>query len=322
MMTTIFNNNFSFGSGSNQRRYLETFSLNLRPWFLTGFSDAESSFGISIKRKPKSTLGWVVEANFQITMHFLDAQLLKEIQILLKGVGHIYEYPERNKVYLIVTRLKDLVDVIIPHFDKYPLQTAKIIDYQLWKQCIILIRNGSHLTLSGLEEIISLKSALNLGLSNQVQKAFPNVEPLIRPSYIPSEDPLHPDWVSGFITGDGCLTVSIKSTNQVIATLDINVNERDEPALIKIQQFFKEGLIYSNPHNKAYSFRITRLAHLTSIIIPHFKSYPLGGNKLNSFNYWAEIVLMLEQKSHLTSDGFTKIRLLVSKLNKGDNNLK
>lgn len=333
MMTTIINNKFFSGSylkiinniisfGFFQKRYSGTSSLNFRPWFITGFSDAECSFGILILQKSKSKLGWVVEPNFQVTMHNKDTQLLKEIQILLKGVGHIYEYPKRNKVNFVVTRLKDLVDVIIPHFDEYPLQTAKMIDYQLWVQCIMLIKNGSHLTLLGLEKIISIKSALNLGLSYKVEKAFPNVVPLIRPSHVPTEEPLHPDWVSGFITGDGCLTVSIKSTNQVIASLDININERDEPILIKIQQFFKVGLIYPNPHNKAYSFRVTRIAHLISLIIPHFSSFPLAGNKLDNYKYWSEIVLIMEQKSHLTPDGLTKIRSLVSKLNKDSNNLK
>lgn len=329
MMTTILNNNSNFGSllkiimpwhnfklSFYQKRFTETLSLKLRPWFLTGFSDAEASFGILVKRKSSSTLGWVVEANFQITMHIKDVQLLREIQFTLKGVGHIYEYPERNKVYFIVTRLKDFVDVIIPHFDRYPLQSAKSIDYQLWKQCIMLIKNRSHLTLLGLEQIISIKSALNLGLSNQLQKAFPNVESLIRPSYTPTDDPLHPDWVSGFITGDGCLTVSIKSTNQVIVSLDININERDEPVLIKIKNFFNAGLIYSNPHNNACSFRITRIAHLISIVLPYLKSYPLAGDKFNNYNYWLEIVLLLEQKTHLTPDGLAKIRILVDKLNK------
>lgn len=285
-------------------------------WFLTGFSDAEASFGILIKRSSTYKLGWVVEANFQIGTHIKDAQLLREIHNQLKGVGHVYEYPKRNKAYFIVTRPKDFVNVIIPHFDNFPLHSAKMIDYQLWKECILLMKNGSHLTQSGLEQIIHLKSALNLGLSNQLQKAFPNIVPLIRPSYIPLDDPLHPDWVSGFIIGDGSLTVSIKSTNQVIAALDININERDKPVLIKLQQFFNAGVIYPNPHNNACTFRVTRFAHLVSFILPHLKSYPLSGNKLDNFNCWLEIVLLMEQKSHLTFDGLTKIRSLVNKLNK------
>ena len=37
-----------------------------------------------------------------------------------KGVGHIYTRSNRDHVAYTVTKLEEILDVIIPHFDKYP----------------------------------------------------------------------------------------------------------------------------------------------------------------------------------------------------------
>lgn len=52
-----------------------------------------------------------------------DLELLKRIQVFFGGCGKIYI--ENNKAKYLVTRSKDLVEVIIPHFLKYPLLTQK-----------------------------------------------------------------------------------------------------------------------------------------------------------------------------------------------------
>lgn len=65
-----------------------------------------------------------------------------------------------------VSTLKDLVDVIIPHFDNYTLVTKKRSDYLLFKQIVLLMLNKEHNTLEGIQKIINIKSCLNLGVSN------------------------------------------------------------------------------------------------------------------------------------------------------------
>jgi hypothetical protein len=61
------------------------------------------------------------------------------------------------------------------HFKNYPLQSAKGIDFKLWQQCVQLIERKEHLTESGLNQILSLKSALNLGLPLKVKLAYPKL---------------------------------------------------------------------------------------------------------------------------------------------------
>ena len=73
--------------------------------------------------------------------------------------------------------------MIIDHFDRYPLISAKIADYLLFKQCYNLIILKEHLTIDGLLKLVGIKACLNLGLPQDLQKPFPSAIPVIRPSY-------------------------------------------------------------------------------------------------------------------------------------------
>lgn len=55
----------------------------MNPWFVTGLSDAESSFIIRISKNTqnqRTKIGWIVSSNFQITLHQRDFSLLLMLQ--------------------------------------------------------------------------------------------------------------------------------------------------------------------------------------------------------------------------------------------------
>jgi len=56
------------------------------------------------------------------------------------------------------TAIDDLFSAIIPHFTNYPLQTQKHSDFLLWTKVVELVHSGSHLTESGLLDILTLAS--------------------------------------------------------------------------------------------------------------------------------------------------------------------
>jgi hypothetical protein len=61
----------------------------------------------------------------------------------------------------VVTNFKDIIDKIIPFFDKYPIQGVKRLDFVNFKQVANLMKNKAHLTKKGLDEIRSIKSKMN-----------------------------------------------------------------------------------------------------------------------------------------------------------------
>ena len=85
--------------------------------------------------------------------------------------GHISKTGSES-YQLRIDSIKD-IQVIIDHFDKYPLISQKLGDYQLFKQAYVLWLNKEHLTLSGLQKIVAIKSLMNLSLSDELKAAFP-----------------------------------------------------------------------------------------------------------------------------------------------------
>lgn len=73
------------------------------------------------------------------------------------------------------------LEIIMNHFDKYPLITKKQADYKLFKLAVNLIKNKSHLTKDGLLELVALKAVINNGINNDLSIAFPNIDTVLRP---------------------------------------------------------------------------------------------------------------------------------------------
>ncbi len=172
----------------------------LNPYFITGFSDAESSFIIGLSEDSKRKTGWIIALEFTIAVHEKERALLESIKdffsvgSITKGGAGLIKYQVRSIAYLAI---------IIAHFDKYPLITQKWVDYQLFRQAFEIVNRKEHLSINGLEKIIGLKASMNKGLSYKLKAAFPNVIPVQKPikKLPPSLDPY---WLAGFITGEGC----------------------------------------------------------------------------------------------------------------------
>jgi hypothetical protein len=68
-------------------------------------------------------------------LHARDRALLSSIQAFY-GVGNIISNKATNYVMYSVCSIKEL-EVILNHFDSYPLITQKLADYKLFKQVVL-----------------------------------------------------------------------------------------------------------------------------------------------------------------------------------------
>ncbi len=219
--------NYSTNDISN----LNTNLNKLNPWFITGFADAESSFGIFILPRSDSTTKWRVKAVFAIGLNKKDINILRNIQYTL-GVGKLYF--SGMKVYYRVESFSEL-QVIVDHFSNYKLVSAKISDFLIFKQCFNLIKNQEHLTSEGLLKLVELKSSLNLGLSDTLKKSFPNLVPTKLPNFI-FNGIKDPNWISGFISGDGSFNIKTTKTeiNKVQLRFSIHLHLREKEVILGI----------------------------------------------------------------------------------------
>nr|QBM09655.1 hypothetical protein [Dactylella sp.] len=297
-------------------------NLIIHPWFLTGFSDAEGCFTIAIVKRKDCKSGWAVKPKFQINFHERDKALIDNIHRSL-GVGVVSTGGSNSQsTQLTVSSIKDL-QIIIKHFDKYPLISQKLIDYQLFKEALNLILLKSHVTLEGLRKIVAIKASINKGLSNDLKIAFPGVKPVKRPEYkvdnivIPD-----PQWFAGFTSGEGCLLVRVKNSTthrlgfSVELVFQINQHTRDKQLLLNLVKYLNCGIVFKHSEN-AVVFKVTKFSDLNENIIPFFLKYPILGVKSKDFDDFCEIAGIMEKKGHLSLEGLDQIRQIKRRMNTG-----
>ena len=82
------------------------------------------------------------------------------------GCGIIEKPLNRQEVRLIVSKVGDILRKIIPFFKSYPLHGIKSMDFQDFCEIVKTMKDKSHLTPEGVRKIISLKSVMNVGRTN------------------------------------------------------------------------------------------------------------------------------------------------------------
>jgi hypothetical protein len=179
----IINPSKQFKSFNFNKLFFSTISNNskLNSFFVSGLVDAEGSFSIIINNDIRYKTGWHVRSLFQIVLHSRDSSVLYQLQEFFDGIGTIKIDKKRNVINYSVASLKDLTNIIIPHFKKYPLLTQKAADFNLFEQTIDLMNKGAHLTIDGLQQIINIKASMNLGLSDKLKSEFNDYIPVQRP---------------------------------------------------------------------------------------------------------------------------------------------
>ena len=139
-----------------------------------------------------------------------------------------------------------------------------------------------------------------------------------------SRGSLTPDYVSGFVDGEGCFCVSIHPHPSVrygarwlIAPCFQTYQHRDNVEILeRIREFFGCGRVTAKgPNSNVLTYSVYRRRDLESVIIPFFEEHPLVSRKQADFLKFREIVLMMQQRLHRTDDGFRRIVELAFSMN-------
>lgn len=296
---------------------LEVKSCTLHPWFITGFVDGEGSFIIRVKKNKKYRVGFVVEAYFSITLHEKDISILQDIQRYL-GVGSIRK-DQKNTVKYRVESIKDIANVIVPYFEKYPLITQKLADYLLFRDVVNLMINKEHLTKKGLNKIVSIKAVINHGLSDELQLYFSDIQPIIRPK-VENKTVPHGQWMAGFTSAEGCFKVTLvkqpsRRIDRIYLQFELTQHSRDERLLESFITFFWCGMLQASSRKPSVSFSVYKFSDIYEKIIPFFKKHNIIGVKSKDFEDWCKAAEMFNAKKHLSEEGLNLFISLRSGMN-------
>src|SRR5262249_49398344 len=134
---------------------------------------------------------------------------------------------------------------------------------------------------------------------------------------------LDPQWVVGFVDGEGCFSVSVHRNANVRSTggwqlhpvFHVYQHERYREVLEGLVKVFGCGRLRpKGPNSKVYSFAVDGLVALEQHILPFFERYPpvVKGDDFRSF---ALIVRSMRRKEHLQPDGFERLVRLAYAMN-------
>jgi len=294
---------------------------SLDPLFITGIFDAESSFLIAMLNNSRYKTGWNVQARIQLKMHEKDRSLVLKIQEYFGGIGLVSKPNNNYTVEFRVHSIKDITNVIIPHFDNYPLLTKKYSDYMLFKNVINLMLEKQHSNLQGIQKIINTRASMNGGLSDQLKKAFPDTIPVIREERVNNYNTLvhSKPWIAGFSTGECNFFIAInksKTTDNIYASLRFSIAQdlRDVDLLESFVHFFKCGYVVRYEKRSIAEFVVTRIDDIINHVIPFFEEYGIAGSKYSNYCSFKIAAFMVKNKEHLKEDGLKEILLLKNKM--------
>lgn len=271
----------------------------LKPSFITGFTDAESSFVIKISRDHRAKTGWRIDPAFEIGLNEKDLVLLEKIQSFF-AKGSIRKNKVNNAVIFAVQSIKDLATVIIPHFEKYPLISQKRVDFELFKQVVVIMINKQHLSLSGLQEVVNIRASMNKGMTEILKESFPNTIPVHRRA-INSNIVSDPNWLTGFVEGEGSFIISLvtnasaKLGIKVSLRFSISQHDRDIKLMDSLVKFLGCGSIVKHNAKFSVEFVVTKFSDIQEKIIPFFEKNSLQGIKSLKFNSFTEAAELIKK---------------------------
>ena len=138
---------------------------------------------------------------------------------------------------------------------------------------------------------------------------------------------LQTQWIVGFVDGEGCFHVGINknlsmtSEYQVLPEFTVTQHQRDIKVLYALKAYFSCGVVRVN-HDNRYCYRVRQFSHLTQIIVPFFEKHKLLTTKRLDFEKFRTVLLMMQNKQHLTQTGLDKIRKIQETMNRKAKNLR
>jgi LAGLIDADG DNA endonuclease family protein len=134
----------------------------LDPWFVTGLTEGEGCFCVSLALRAKMKTGLEVRPSFSLSLNEKDLGLLEELRayfecgwIRQSKADRTYKYEARS--------VGELVDHVMPHFESHPLRGSKAKSFAGFARVCRMIQQGDHLKREGLRTIVSVAYEMNLG---------------------------------------------------------------------------------------------------------------------------------------------------------------
>ena len=128
--------------------------------YISGYVDGEGCFTVSIAPRATLLAGWEVRPSFSVSQNGDRAEVLFAIEAYF-GCGSIRPDRSDRTVKWETRRLEDILERVLPHFERYPLLSGKCHDFESFAAVCRLMAVGAHRSRAGLIEIVKLARTMN-----------------------------------------------------------------------------------------------------------------------------------------------------------------
>lgn len=233
---------------------------NINPWWITGIIDSEGKFIINYNKKTKK-----FSFSFKVVQDYKSLIILKYLVKYFLVGSVTLDYSKLEGYKYVVSNKKDIIDIIIPHFDLYPLQGSKYLDFLDFKKCILLMEQDSS---TNIDLVLQIKKTINRSRSFEERWHYLKEKPFN----------LKPEWIQAFINGAGSFQYRIdqifiwKHGHAVFdPILEIPFPTHDIFLLKAIINFFSMG--YIKPKYIIFSLKESKKSRRTCLAI--FNNYQI-----------------------------------------------
>ncbi len=234
------------------------------------------------------------------------------------GCGKIYSHKRRNVAEFVVDNNKDLLNIIIPHFLKYPLVLDKLHSFNLFVFIVNALINKTHQTMELRRKLLGMALSINtasqrsdewidelylkLGIENGISiPLIPNTEVTITTE-------ITNEFITGFIDGDGSFMIIFNKDG----TQKLMVNLTGYYTIIPLLELIRKRLsgIGSIATNEGISrWLVTGLDQINDNMIPFMNKEVLHTEKSVHYDIFRQVCSILTKGNLSLSDRLKIVEL-------------
>jgi LAGLIDADG endonuclease len=138
--------------------------------YISGYVDGEGCFAVSINRNPSCRTGYQLIPEFHVSQNGDRAQVLHLIQERFGGCGYIKSNGRKDRALVyVVRRRRDLIERVIPFFERTPMLSSKMREFERFAAIVMSMEDGAHRTDAGFAAL--LESALSMNGGGRLRAA-------------------------------------------------------------------------------------------------------------------------------------------------------
>lgn len=275
-------------------------------YYVTGITDAEGNFHINVMPNTKK-----VQLAFKVSQKAHSRKILEELMKYFDCGSIQVDNRRDDTLKFQVSKQSDLFTKVIPHFDKYLLQSSKNMDYLDFKKALLLVIDKKHITQEGFTTILNIKANMNKGRSWTDRYQY-SLQHLLSPTKITVAE--FEQWFVGFVDGDGSFYFHLFSkSGKVIIRPRLLIGQSNHAVCLLsfIKNNLKGGDIKPkidilNEEDVANSAKVIKFSS-TDKILPYilaiFEKNKIITQKKHDFDDFHKLCLLKKDKAYKTKEG-------------------